>query len=141
VLLSALLMDDAAPLLRRLRASNAEIERAAAIARGPAGPAGDDARAVRRWLSAVGRAADDLLELHAIRTGSPAPWASEVEAARTRGDPLSRGDLALGGRELQALGLAGPRLGEVLGILLDRVLDDPALNTPDALRAIARELA
>jgi tRNA nucleotidyltransferase (CCA-adding enzyme) len=92
-------------------------------------------------LSAVGRAADDLLELHAIRTGSPAPWTSEVDAARARRDPLSRGDLAVGGRELQALGLAGRRLGEVLGILLDRVLDDPTLNTPDALLAIARELA
>jgi tRNA nucleotidyltransferase (CCA-adding enzyme) len=141
VLLSALLIDDAAPVLRRLRASNADIERAAAIARGPAAPAGADPRAVRRWLSAVGRAADDLLELHAIRTGGPAPWVSEVEAVRARRDPLSRGDLAVGGRELQALGLAGPRLGEVLGILLERVLDDPTLNTPDALLAIARERA
>jgi tRNA nucleotidyltransferase (CCA-adding enzyme) len=141
VLLSALLIDDSAPVLRRLRASNADIERAAAIARGPATPAGGDPRAVRRWLSAVGHAADDLLELHALRTGGPAPWASEVEAVRSRRDPLTRGDLAVGGRELQALGLAGPRLGEVLGILLERVLDDPTLNTPDALIAIARELA
>jgi hypothetical protein len=35
--------------------------------------------------------------------------------------------------------LAGPRLGEVLGLLLERVLDDPTLNTPEALLAIARE--
>jgi tRNA nucleotidyltransferase (CCA-adding enzyme) len=139
VLLSALLTDDAAGLLRRLKASNADIERAAAIARGPATPAGTDARAVRRWMSAVGRATDDLLELHAIRTGTPAPWAAEVDAVRARHDPLTRGDLAVGGRELQALGLAGPRLGEVLGVLLDRVLDDPTLNTPEALLAIARE--
>ncbi|MGH7514975.1 MAG: CCA tRNA nucleotidyltransferase, partial [Gemmatimonadales bacterium] len=106
-----------------------------------AAPAGGDPRAVRRWLSAVGRAADDLLELHAIRSGSPAPWASEVEAVRAHRDPLTRGDLAIGGRELQALGLAGPRLGQVLGILLERVLDDPTRNTPDSLLAIARKLA
>ena len=43
--------------------------------------------------------------------------------------------------QLQALGLAGPRLGQVLGILLERVLDDPTRNTPDSLLAIARELA
>jgi tRNA nucleotidyltransferase (CCA-adding enzyme) len=60
---------------------------------------------------------------------------------RARRDPLTRGDLAVGGRELQALGLAGPRLGEVLGVLLERVLDDPTLNTPDTLIAIAREMA
>jgi tRNA nucleotidyltransferase (CCA-adding enzyme) len=139
VQLTALLVDAPAAVLRRLRASNADIERAAAMARGPAAPAGTDARAVRRWLAAVGRGADDLLALHAIRTGRPAPWAGEVAAVRERGDPLARGDLAVTGRDLQALGLAGPKLGDVLGILLDRVLDDPALNTRDALLAIARE--
>jgi tRNA nucleotidyltransferase (CCA-adding enzyme) len=140
VLLSALLLDDAAPVLRRLRASNAEIERAAAIARGPAAPAAGDVRAVRRWLSSVGAAADDLLELHAIRAGSPAAWAEQVAAVRERRDPLTRGDLAISGRDLQALGASGPRIGELLGKLLDRVLDDPALNTPDALLALAREM-
>jgi tRNA nucleotidyltransferase (CCA-adding enzyme) len=140
VLLSALLLDDAAPVLRRLRASNAEVERAAAIARGPAEPAAGDVRAVRRWLSSVGRAADDLLELHAIRAGSPAEWAEQVAAVRDRRDPLTRGDLAISGRELQALGASGRRIGELLGALLDRVLDDPALNTPDALLALAREM-
>jgi tRNA nucleotidyltransferase (CCA-adding enzyme) len=139
VQLTALLIDDAAAVLRRLRASNADIDRAAAITRGPPAPASTDARAVRRWLAAVGRAADDLLELHAIRTGQAAPWAGEVAAIRERHDPLARGDLAVTGRDLQALGFAGPKLGEVLGLLLDRVLDDPGLNTRDALLAIARE--
>jgi tRNA nucleotidyltransferase (CCA-adding enzyme) len=140
VLLSALLLDDAAPVLRRLRASNAEIERAAAIARGPAEPAAGDVRAVRRWLSSVGAAADDLLELHAIRAGSSAAWSEQVAAVRDRRDPLTRGDLAISGRDLQALGASGPRIGELLGKLLDRVLDDPALNTRDALLALAREM-
>jgi hypothetical protein len=87
----------------------------------------------------VGRAADDLLGLHAVRTGTPAPWAREVDAVRERHDPLARGDLAVTGRDLQALGLSGRRVGEVLGVLLDRVLDDPALNSREALLAIARE--
>ncbi|HKT61210.1 MAG TPA: hypothetical protein VJQ46_14250, partial [Gemmatimonadales bacterium] len=56
-----------------------------------------------------------------------------------RRDPLARGDLAVTGRDLQTLGLSGPRLGAVLSVLLDRVLDDPALNTRETLLAIARE--
>ena len=140
VLLSAMLLDDAAPVLRRLRASNADIERAAALARGPAAPPGQDARAVRRWLAAVGRAADDLLELHAMRHGAPAPWADQVAAVRERRDPLTRADLAVDGRDLQALGLSGPQLGQVLGVLLERVLDDPSRNTRDVLLAMAREV-
>jgi tRNA nucleotidyltransferase (CCA-adding enzyme) len=140
VLLSAMLLDDAAPVLRRLRASNADIERAAALARGPAAPPGHDAHAVRRWLAAVGPAADDLLELHALRHGAPAPWTDQVAAVRERRDPLTRADLAVDGRDLQALGLSGPRLGQVLGLLLERVLDDPSRNTRDVLLAIAREV-
>src|SRR5690606_10291467 len=61
VLLTALLGADPAGVLLRLRASNAEIARARAIAAGPAAPAGPAAAEVRRWLAATGDAADDLL--------------------------------------------------------------------------------
>jgi tRNA nucleotidyltransferase (CCA-adding enzyme) len=138
VLLTALLIDEAAPVLRRLRASNAGIERAAAMARGPAAPAGTDPRAVRRWLAAAGSAADDLLELHALRAGAPAPWTDAVRQVRERREPLTRGDLAVTGRDLQELGVTGPRIGELLAALLDRVLEDPSLNRREALLALAR---
>lgn len=140
VLLTMLLLDDAAPVLRRLRASNAEVERAAAVARGPAAPAGSDARAVRRWLAAVGRAADDLLTLAQLRTGAEAPWAPAVDEIRARREPLTRGDLAVTGADLQGLGAVGPRIGELLAALLDRVLDEPGLNDRSTLLALAREL-
>jgi tRNA nucleotidyltransferase (CCA-adding enzyme) len=58
---------------------------------------------------------------------------------RARRDPLTRADLAVNGRDLQALGASGPRIGELLGVLLDRALDEPGVNTRDALLAIARE--
>jgi len=138
VLLTAFLIDEAAPVLRRLRASNAEIERAAAMARGPAGPAGADLRAVRRWLAAAGSATADLLELHALRAGAPAPWTDAVRQVRERREPLTRGDLAVTGRDLQELGVTGPRIGELLAALLDRVLEDPSLNRREALLALAR---
>jgi len=140
VLLTALLIDDAAAVLRRLRASNAEIARAAAIAHGPAAPSGSDARAVRRWLATVGRTADDLLALYALREGAEAPWTPAVYQARERRDPLVRGDLAVTGADLQALGASGHRVGELLAALLDRVLDDPSLNQRDSLLALAREM-
>ena len=141
VRLSALLLGDAAPALQRLRASRAEIERAAALAQGPSVPDGTDPKAVRRWLATVGRAADDLLELHRWRTGTDAPWAGVVAGIRERREPLARGDLAVTGRDLQALGASGPRVGQLLGVLLDRVLDDPGLNQRDTLLALARDLA
>lgn len=140
VLLTMLLLDDAEPVLRRLRASNAEIERAAAAARGPGAPVGADARAVRRWLAGVGRAADDLLALYQLRTGTEAPWAGIVAEIRARGEPLTRGDLAVTGADLQALGASGRRIGELLAALLDRVLDDPSRNDRTTLLALAREM-
>lgn len=141
VLLTALLVADPAGALRRLKASGAEIDRATALAAGPEAPAGDDEAAVRRWLSATGKAADDLLALRALRHGAEAPWAGMVRRIRERGDPLTRGDLAVGGSDLQALGMKGPRIGETLALLLDRVLEDPTRNSRETLLALAREMA
>jgi hypothetical protein len=54
--------------------------------------------------------------------------------------PLTVGDLAIGGGELRAMGVApGPLYGRILRDLLERVTDDPSLNTPDALEALVRE--
>jgi tRNA nucleotidyltransferase (CCA-adding enzyme) len=139
VLLTVLLSSDPEGVLRRLRASNAEIARARAVAAGPAEPAGADQAAVRRWLARVGGAADDLIALYRLRRGVDPPWLTAVTAIRERGDPLSRADLAITGEELAALGLSGKRIGEALAILLDRVLQDPTLNTREQLLALARE--
>ena len=40
------------------------------------------------------------------------------------------------GADLLAAGLHGPAIGEALDRLLERVLDDPALNRRDALLAM-----
>ncbi len=56
---------------------------------------------------------------------------------------LQRLDLALGGRAVMAaLGCPpGPEVGRALAWLADRVLEEPARNTPDGLRALLREYA
>jgi tRNA nucleotidyltransferase (CCA-adding enzyme) len=127
--------------LRRLKASNAEIGRAAAIVEGPPAPAGESELAARHWLARVGGAADDLIAMHVLRHGVEPQWSAAVRAVRARGDAVSRGDLAIGGNDLHALGVHGKRVGEVLAVLLERVLDDPSLNTRETLLALARELA
>jgi tRNA nucleotidyltransferase (CCA-adding enzyme) len=140
VVLTALLCSSPANVLRRLKASNAEIDRAAAIERGPEAPAAQDQKSVRRWLAQVGPGADDLSRLWTLRHGKEPWWALPVGEIRGRGDPLTRSDLAITGTDLQALGASGPRVGQILGTLLDRVLDEPALNTREGLLVLARKL-
>ena len=139
VLLTTMLTGDPAAVLRRLRASNAEIARAAAIAAGPEAPATGDVADVRRWLARVNGAADDLLRRHELRTGISASWAATVAGIRERGEPLGRDQLALRGGDLLELGLSGPEVGQMIDRLLERVLEDPALNTRDTLLALVRE--
>ena len=53
---------------------------------------------------------------------------------------LDTSGLAIGGKELKALDVPpGPRFGETLEMLLQRVLDDPALNDRERLMQIVRE--
>lgn len=141
VLLTAMLTNNPAAVLRRLKASNAEVGRAEALVRVPVAPQPGDERAVRRWLAGAAAATDDALRAEQLRTGRPAAWLADVERIRERGDAVRRGDLAINGGDLLALGLTGPAVGRVLDRLLDRTLDDPALNRRDTLLALARELA
>jgi tRNA nucleotidyltransferase (CCA-adding enzyme) len=144
VILTALLCSSpsASPgsVLRRLKASNAEIDRARGIERGPAAPASMDERSVRRWLAQTGQSADDLSLLWRLRHGAEPGWAEAVREIRRRGDPLTRSDLAVSGGDLEALGASGARIGQLLAELLERVLDDPALNTRETLLDLARKI-
>jgi tRNA nucleotidyltransferase (CCA-adding enzyme) len=140
VLLTVLLTGSGAAVLRRLKASNAEIERAVGMERGPEAPDGADQRSVRRWLAAAGTSADDLAALWTLRHGAEPPWAASTQQIRQRGDPLTRSDLAITGTDLRDLGVTGPRIGETLATLLDQVLEEPSLNTRERLLALARKM-
>jgi tRNA nucleotidyltransferase (CCA-adding enzyme) len=140
VLLTALLTATPDHVLRRLRASSAEVDRAKACSEDPPAPENFDEPAVRRWLSRVGNAADDLLTLWRLRSGREAHWVPVVRRIRERGDPLGRADLAISGNDLRDAGASGRRIGEILSVLLDRVLETPALNTRETLLALAREM-
>ncbi|MBI4540487.1 MAG: CCA tRNA nucleotidyltransferase [Gemmatimonadetes bacterium] len=139
-------------LMTRLRFSNVEIRRATEVlahlyaAPAAAAPPGE----YRRWLSRVGpELLNDLTRLWIAGVRAEPPSRRTVEpvlrwraARRVLGErpPLGVEDLAIGGHELMALGLRpGPRFGDILRGLLERVLERPELNEREALLAIVSD--
>ena len=110
-----------------------------------------DARFARRFLASHGlerarelvalkRADLSVKEVDAAELAALARLEQEIEGQRDR--PYRLADLAVNGRDLLELGYReGPALGTALASLLDDVLDDPTLNSREALLARARELA
>ena len=47
----------------------------------------------------------------------PPAWARRRRSDPARGDAIARSDLAISGTDLQALGVRGPRIGEIAGCL------------------------
>ncbi len=140
VLLTALLCRQPAAVLTRLKASRAEISRAEALERAPAAPVSNEHADVRRWLAQVGDAARDLTELWRLRRGSWPTWRAVIEVVRGRGDATALRDLAVTGEDLIAAGcVPGPELGKTLARLLERVLEDPRLNSRETLLALAKD--
>lgn len=102
---------------------------------------------LRRWVAGIGRLyLPAFFRLAEARwsagraSGHPTPTAQAVHslyraALRTSlKDPLDVRDLAVDGEDLQRAGVQpGPRLGKILGRLLDWVLDDPKRNSRDIL--------
>jgi tRNA nucleotidyltransferase (CCA-adding enzyme) len=128
-----------APVWRRFKGSNAEIHRAEGIDRGPARPPDAGAPDVRRWMAAVGTAADDLRMLALWRGDDADGWTSVMDQIRSRGEATARGGLAITGDDLIHAGVpAGPEVGRMLEHLLDLVLGDPALNTRESLLRLAK---
>ncbi|HKJ92703.1 MAG TPA: CCA tRNA nucleotidyltransferase [Longimicrobiales bacterium] len=141
----------AGDVMARLKASNADTQRLTRLVghqRDLFPPDAPDA-GVRRWLRHVG--ADLVRDLFRLRF---ALWRGANEAARPddllerwhmahtvlRSRPaLDVTDLAIGGHELRELGMEpGPRFGEILDELLERVTEDPSLNERTALLELVR---
>ncbi len=139
ILLTAALSSSAPEILERLKASNAEIARAQAMAKGPLEPDSGEPVPVRKWLARVGDAADDLIRLAELHAGRLPAWAGMVTGIRARGEATSRAQLAVTGNDLVAAGISpGPELGRLIEKLLEAVVEDPARNTKDSLLALAR---
>src|SRR5229473_2387702 len=144
-------------ILLRLRYPNREAERVALLVREHNWyylPEWNDAT-VRRTIARIGP--DALPDLWALRRAdlrargrlvaeglaNQQQVEARFEAELRRAAVLKISDLAIGGEEVMAVtGIApGKRVGEILTALLDRVLDDPDLNTREALMRLASEMA
>ena len=134
-------------LMKRLKFSNAEIDRAVhLVAQHSDFPPPDAPEPeLRRWLRRIGRQyVNDLFRLRIADLRAHLlddPRLAEANALwkRARRElgrqaPLEIGDLAIGGAELRALGIPpGPLYGEILRDLLEVVMDDPSRNDRETL--------
>jgi len=129
-------------VLRRLRYPTRLVRRVARAVEGRRDPVPDaEPLAARRTLARYGE--ETALDVARVRlaAGDDAArtWLGALEGAS--GAPHRVADLAIDGGDLRELGLAeGPRVGEVLATLLERVVDDPSLNARDRLIEQAKEL-
>lgn len=109
--------------------------------------------AVRRLVARIGE--ENLTDAYALRladmeatTGErPAPTAilplmRRIDAVLAESRALSIKDLAVNGNDLAGIGIPkGPRMGAILGELLETVIDDPRMNERDRLLEVARRMA
>jgi tRNA nucleotidyltransferase (CCA-adding enzyme) len=110
---------------------------------------------VRRWVASLGRLETGpflriaLARWQATRAaGGVAPSDAAVRALHRRmrrtlyRDPIALADLKVSGDDLRRMGIpAGPIYAKILNALLERVLEDPARNTPEGLLAEVPQLA
>ena len=145
----------AARALERLHFSRDTIERVAHLIRfhmfyynvGEVSPAG-----VRRFIARVGpETIDDLMKVReADRIGSGVPKAVPYKMRhlqfmieKVKSDPVSPKMLKVNGEDVMRIaGIApGPKVGQIIAVLLEEVLDEPERNDRDALETRVRELA
>lgn len=97
---------------------------------------------LRRWIHALGpEQTERLLAMQGAWGRQEAACQARQALARilARGDCCSLSALAVCGRDLQALGLKGPALGQTLTWLLEQVMERPALNRRETLLALANQ--
>ncbi|MBI5267340.1 MAG: HDIG domain-containing protein [candidate division Zixibacteria bacterium] len=75
------------------------------------------------------------------RTDDVDQFEAAIRAELEKKPPFGYSDLAISGHDIMTLfGIEpGPMVGSILAHLLDKALDDPSINTPESLTALARQ--
>ena len=135
--------ENAQAVVDGLKTDNAVRGDVIALARRREGPLPEDAPGARRLLFELGDARGEKLCAlwRAQRRAGADEAAAQVSAALARDDCRSLAQLKIGGRELAALGLRGPEIGETLRKLLFAVMDGRLENETAALTAAAARSA
>lgn len=123
-------------VLCSLRLSNKQLTATRAILRGARERIETPADA-RRLIAKTGVYAKAAAELSEA-LGISGAGACDV-VSREADTPCSVRELAICGRDIAALGVRGKRIGEVLNVLLDEVIDDPSLNKIETLTEMAKK--
>ena len=136
----------ASEVLLQLKAPTALREQVVLLVELHMTPIVPERKAVRRWLSRLGRPTlEALLQLQQADMGSKADAATGdqyaaitalIEEIQAENACLTLRDLALNGHDLINLGYTGPQIGQILTGLLDAVLEEKTENTRSALLAL-----
>jgi tRNA nucleotidyltransferase (CCA-adding enzyme) len=113
-------------------------------------PAFTTEKGARKFLNTVGDHADDLLHLRWADQGGKSQYPTDpslsvdqqralVEQVRAAGQATNKSQLAVNGNDIIQAGVPqGPQVGQVLQYLTDAVLENPELNTREALLGLVR---
>ena len=139
----------ASAILRRLKAPTALRQRVVFLIEKHMAPLEPDKKYLRRRLSRWGM--DAVRQLLALQRADRIATGTEVDDPRfarievilaqieAENACLTLKDLAIGGRELMALGYSGPAIGQTLNHLLELVIDEQVENEKDALLQALKE--
>lgn len=130
--------EDAVEILRDLKMDNDTIRRVKTLISWSGKRVGENAEDVRRAMSQMdGEVWDALMELNEY-SEEIRSWTRRI---REDGDCLDLKHLAVTGQDLIAAGMRpGKQMGDILGRLLDKVLEDPRSNTRENLLDEAKKL-
>ena len=125
--------EDAKKILKELKADNDTVRKTVALVDEYKLPLPRTEAEIRRTLSHIGpELFDELMEMKE----APAEVSALKQMIIDRGDAYTIAMLAVGGNDLMQAGIRqGPGLGRTLGILLERVIDNPEQNSKEALLA------
>ena len=130
--------DGARAILNKMKYSNALKNSALRLIEAKSYPIPESDADLRRFLRCFGE--DALLAAELMRTLRGAVDLTEERIQRIKRDGFcaSLSDLAIGGKDLLALGMSGKEVGEVLSFLLDAVTEEPMLNTMEKLMQLVK---
>jgi len=141
--------DMARVILNRLKFPNDRIDRIVKLVDNHMFPAFSTPKGARKFLNKTGDLADDLITLREAdmggkgeaHDGDVTQMRQLVADVRQAKAPTDKSMLAINGRDLIDAGIKpGPHMGRIFDQLVEQVIDDPSLNTPEVLIDLARQL-
>ncbi len=93
---------------------------------------------LRRLMARAGELFEPLMEIFKAKGVDISAIEETAAKCRARGDCLTVKQLAIDGGDLVALGKKGKEVGDLLEALLEKVLDEPSLNTREALLSLVK---